>query len=251
MSLDREFHAHGWRVTVYNTVDSTNAALKRLADAPQGTAILAWQQTQGRGRLGRSFLSPAGGLYLSVLLRPSVPPEQLLHLTAMAAVAVRRAIYDSCGLPVQIKWMNDLVCDGKKVCGILTELVGTAVIIGIGINVNTPVEAFSANLSDIAVSLKMLCGHDISTDALTQSLLLRLQELNSVLLTEKEAWLAEYAKNCVTVGKTVLVQRDGSRRKAFAEGIDDTGGLRLIYENGERAILRSGEATLRAENGYS
>ena len=113
-----------WSVVVPEEVDSTNNVAKQLGTqgAPHGTVVVTERQTGGRGRLGRSFVSPPGGVYLSVLLRPELPLERLMHLTALAAVATRRAIDDCCGLTPDIKWMNDLLWQDKKLCGILTEL---------------------------------------------------------------------------------------------------------------------------------
>ena len=104
------------------SVDSTNLYLRRLAEtAADGTAVIAASQTAGRGRSGRGFLSPEGGLYLSVLLRPDVEPERLPTLTPVAAVAVCRAVGAVCGLSCGIKWPNDVLLGGKKICGILVE----------------------------------------------------------------------------------------------------------------------------------
>ena len=127
--------------------DSTNNRVKELADAgaPSGAAVIADWQTAGRGRLGRSFSSPAGvGLYLSYLLRPTLPEDRLMTVPALAAVAGARAVRRAAGLDCGIKWPNDLVCAGRKVSGILTELVptqsGPAVVIGIGTFLTTVID---------------------------------------------------------------------------------------------------------------
>ena len=116
-----ERHAPVYR---FDRLDSTNTRLKALAreGAAPGTVLLAREQSGGRGRLGRSFASPPGGLYLSMLLRPACPPERCLSLTPLAAVAARRAVLDCTGLSPEIKWPNDLLLGGKKLCGILTEV---------------------------------------------------------------------------------------------------------------------------------
>ena len=127
-----------WTLIRYKTIDSTNTALKTMTDATHGTILCSSVQTAGRGRLGRSFHSEEGGLYLSLLLKRQEPLDQLLHLTPMVAVAVRRAIKDVCSLDADIKWINDLQIQGKKICGILTEVAPQGgIIIGIGINCNT------------------------------------------------------------------------------------------------------------------
>lgn len=236
-----------WEILQFDTIDSTNAELKRRTDAAHGTVICSVQQTQGRGRLGRSFQSPEGGLYLSVLLRRTEPPEQLLHLTPMAAVAVRRAIFDACGIWTQIKWINDLVLHGKKVCGILTELAGKdRIILGIGINCTT--ETFPPELADIATSLHAHCAVDLHR--LTSALLLRLQELDAGLFSRKAEWMREYAAACLTVGKPVQLLRAGTKREAFAEGIDENGGLLVRFDDGTRETVTMGEASVRGLYGY-
>ena len=150
------------RIFRYDTVDSTNTVCKSLAaqGAPSGTAVIARRQTAGRGRMGRSFESPEGlGLYLSVLWRPEGTPEDLLPLTPMAAVSAAMAIRRVTGAPVRIKWPNDLVLEGRKLAGILTEasLSGRGVdhvVIGIGVNLRQRPDDFSPEVAQIATSLE-------------------------------------------------------------------------------------------------
>ena len=238
-----------WQITEYESIDSTNSALKRMTEAAHGTVICSRVQTQGRGRLGRSFASEEGGLYLSVLLKRDEPPESLLHLTAMAAVAVRRAIMDACGLQTQIKWVNDLVCEGKKVCGILTELAGQGrYIIGIGINCNT-VE-FAPELREIAESLCSFCGR-VDIAHLRDALIARLQELDRGLFSQKEAWMREFSEHCLTVGKPVRLLRAGTCTEAFAEGVDADGALLVRLADGTRQTVSAGEVSVRGLYGYT
>lgn len=239
-----------WNVEWLEETDSTNRELKRRPDAPHGSVVAARRQTDGRGRLGRSFCSPDGGLYLSVLLRPSAPPELLLHLTAMAAVATRRAIAEVSGISAGIKWVNDLVLDGKKLCGILTEWCGTAAIIGIGINVNTA--AFPDELLPSVTSLRLLTGRTLSVEALADALARQLVAMDAALLTERETWLSEYAAHCVTVGKPVRLLQGGAEvGTAFAAGIDAQGGLLVRYDDGTTDVIRSGEVSVRGTDGYA
>lgn len=239
-----------WQLLTVSEVDSTNSALKRMPDVPHGTMLLAARQSGGRGRLGRSFASPEGGLYLSVLLRPQAPPERLLHLTAMAAVAVRRAVFACCALRVDIKWTNDLVVRGKKLGGILTELLtgaeGTTVLIGIGLNCNT----LPGEVKEMATSLRAETGQEVSTPALAQTLRQELQALDRELLTKQALWLEEFSAACITLGKTVQVIRGESRRTARALSIDAEGGLRVRYEDGEEATITTGEVSVRGMYGY-
>ncbi len=245
---------YSWQLLRYDEIDSTNSALKRMPDAPHGTVLLARRQTGGRGRLGRQFASPTGGIYLSALLRPNVPSQELLALTPMAAVAIKRAIFDCCGIRVQIKWTNDLVYAGKKLCGILTELLTDSVngniqgaIIGIGINCN----ALPEEVQDMATSLQQITGHSIDQEALVAAILQRLQELDAALGSERPAWLREFEAACISVGKTVQVIHGDSRRTAFAEGIDEFGGLRVRWEDGSSEVISSGEVSIRGMYGYS
>ncbi len=238
-----------WKVEWLDEIDSTNNELKRRLDAPHGTVLAARRQTGGKGRLGRSFCSPAGGVYLSALLRPEVSPEYLLHLTAMAGVAARRAIAAVSGIEAGIKWVNDLVYDGKKLCGILVEWCGSAAIIGIGINCSTV--DLPAELRASATSLRLLTGRDISPDALAERLAQELHAMDAALLTGRNAWLAEYAAHCVTLGKPVRLLRGGEDiGGALALGIDAQGGLRVRRDDGTQDVIRTGEVSVRAANGY-
>lgn len=241
-------------VQALDETDSTNDALKRLPHAPHGTVFVTGRQTKGRGRLGRSFASPEGGVYLSVLLRPNAAAPELLHLTAMAAVAVRRAIRDCCGVEAGIKWTNDLVFDGRKLCGILTELVqkdgGLCAIIGIGVNCNTEPAQLPPEVRKLAVSLREITGAVVDPNALARCLVRRLAELDAALLTDRKAWMAEYAAACVTVGKPVQVVSGTERRAAFAEGVDENGALLVRFENGETAAVSTGEVSVRGMYGY-
>ena len=162
----------------YDTLDSTNTQCKRLAaEGVESAVVTADCQTAGRGRMGRRFQSPPGlGLYLSVLWRTGLAAGTLPMITPLAAVAVCRAIEGVCGLRCGIKWPNDLLLGGRKVCGILTESAfrpdGTPdwVIVGIGVNVSQTADDFSPDVAAIATSLRHQLGRDVSRDALAQAL---------------------------------------------------------------------------------
>ena len=153
----------GKRIDCFDSIDSTNAYLKRIAldGAPDGTVAVAAEQTSGRGRRGRSFQSAAGkGVYLSILLRPKLAPSQLMPLTGLIAVAMSRAVDRVAGTHSQIKWTNDLILNGRKLCGILTELSVEGetgelqyVVAGIGFNVSQREEDFDGDVAKIATSL--------------------------------------------------------------------------------------------------
>lgn len=233
--------------------DSTNAQLKRLAaeGVPEGSAVFARCQTSGRGRLGRSFASPPGGMYVSVLWRPEAC-DRLFCLTALAAVAVCRALSTVCGVETQIKWRNDLLLGGKKLCGILTELLSgsngiNAAVIGIGINVNTPV--FAPELHGKATSLLLETGRVTDENVLAAALLRELGAAREALRGNCEAYMTEYAAACVTVGRRVLVLRGDQTRPALAIGLDDCGALRVRYDDGTEETISTGEASIRNEDG--
>lgn len=239
---------------VFERLDSTNAELARLcaSGASEGAAVFARSQTAGRGRLGRTFESPEGGLYLSVLWRPS-ESDPLFPITALAAVAVRRALLHICGVDTQIKWRNDLLLGGKKLCGILAELKtdarGLCVLLGIGVNVNT--RAFCEDLQPRATSVFLHTGRAVDETRLAAEILRELDAARRVLSENPKPYLAEYADACITVGKRVTVLRAETARSALALGIDTElgGALRIRYDDGSEELLISGEATLRAENG--
>lgn len=234
------------------SVDSTGRLLRELAaaGAPEGSAVLAEGQTAGRGRLGRSFASPAGrGLYLSVLLRPALPPEALGELPAWAAVAVRRAIAKTCALEADIKWVNDLLCHGKKLCGILGEAVlregkAESVILGVGVNVTTMPEDLPPELRESATSILRETGSAPARPALAAAVLRELDALRADLPCAREAYLAEYRARCATLGRRVRLP-DGA--EGTAETIDGRFGLTVRMGDGALRTLRSGEATLHPQ----
>lgn len=254
-------HAPGWDVKVYDTLDSTNNELKRIAEAGARdmTAALADRQTGGKGRLGRSFASPAGfGMYLSVLLKPSGPYEDLSFLSAVTAVLARRAVLRLCGLPVGIKWTNDLVLAGKKLCGILTELSFEGesgslqyVVIGIGINTGPVPEDFPDDLRAIATSLADH-GAEVKRAALAGEILRELSGIYSggKFSIDPAHFAEEYRTNCVTLGKEVKVIRYDSEERARALDIDDNFRLLVEYNDGRREAVSTGEVSVRGLYGY-
>ena len=241
-----ERHAPVYRV---DRLDSTNTRLKALAreGAAPGTALLVREQSGGRGRLGRRFASPPGGLYLSMLLCPDCSPERCLSLTPLAAVAVHRALRACAGVEAQIKWPNDLLLGGKKLCGILTEGLGLpdgpAVILGIGLNVNTKREAFPPELRDLATSLYEQRGETLELEALAEALIRELDALYAAWLEDERVCLAEYRAACTTPGQQLRVGQAEARREATALAIEEDFSLLVEYPDGSRERLRFGEVT--------
>ncbi len=234
---------------------STNDLAKKLASDgfPHGTVVVAKCQTAGRGRMGRTFLSPQGGVYLSVVLRPQMPAAELLNLTPRLAVAAVRAVEETCALRPQIKWINDLVIGTKKVAGILTELglddKGNAqfAVCGIGINCNGSREDFPAELQKTTTSLQEETGKIVDTDLLTGALV---REILSLLHGSASAQMEDYRKNCLTIGQKVQLHQGERITPAVAEGVDDDGGLWVYYEDGTREKVSSGEVSVRGLYGY-
>ena len=245
------------KVYRYDTVDSTNTVCKTLAQegAPDGTAVIAARQTAGRGRMGRSFQSPAGlGLYGSVLLRSS--PEDAPRIPALAATAVRRAIRRNCGLSCGIKWPNDLVLSGRKVCGILAEALpgpegSLWVVVGIGINVCQRREDFLPELRETAASLSMIAGAEIDRAALETAFLEELEALRRELPQETAERRQEYGAACLNLGHRVRVLRPGGERGALAVSLTPDYGLAVRYDDGTEEVLRSGEVSVRGLYGYT
>lgn len=233
------------------SVDSTNTHLKKLAvsGAAEGTAVLAESQTGGRGRMGRSFFSPEGeSVYLSVLLKPQAEISRLAVLTAFSAVAVCRAIEEVCDIRPEIKWVNDVMAGGKKLCGILTEtaLIGESgevsyVVIGMGVNVKQ--KDFPPEIRDKAVSLAQLTHGEIPRPRLAAGILNNLDAIYGDCLISKEKYLSEYRRRCATLGREIEIIRGGMTRRAYAMDIDENCGLIVRYKDGSMETLNSGEVS--------
>ncbi len=250
----------GRELVCLEQVDSTNSYLKRRAaeGAPHGLAAAAEEQTGGRGRRGRRFESPRGaGLYLSVLLRPDCTPVEAVNLTAWVGVAVCDAVEAVSGLRPQIKWTNDIILNGKKLCGILTEMsvegeTGAVqyVVAGMGTNVHERSEDFAAaGLSDIATSLAIE-GRAVDRCVLAAHLLTALDRMAREFPGEKAKWLERYRADCLTPGRAVTLLRPDGQEQAQAVGIDENFGLIVEYPDGRRETVTSGEVSVRGIAGY-
>ena len=252
----------GGKILCFDEIGSTNTYAKEIAlsGAEDGTVVVANRQTAGRGRMGRDFQSPEGkGIYLSALLRPALPPERLLSVTALAGVAVCRAVEKVCGIRPGIKWTNDLVLGGRKLCGILTELSleGESgqlqyLVVGMGLNVLHGIEDFSPEVGAMATSLFQELGHPVSRPALAAAEIVELDRLYAALRSgETDSYLDEYRRDCITLGKDVqLLRPDGSREHVTALDIDDQFGLVVCRDDGISTVIRSGEASVRGMYGY-
>ena len=250
----------GTNILYRDSVTSTNDLLKAMAEegAPEGTVLLAGEQTRGKGRLGRRFASAAGqGIYLSALLRPELPPEKLLPLTGFTAEAMVRAVRRVTGAEARIKWVNDLILNGKKLCGILTESAFFEgrlryVAVGVGLNVNCDLDDFPEELRDLAGSLKTELGRPFDLAPVAAAMIGELDVLYTALLSgDTAAYLAAYRAHCLTLDRDVLLLQNGVSTPARALDVDGDLGLLVRYPDGREALVRSGEASVRGLSGYA
>lgn len=233
----------GKNIHYEDCIDSTQKAALRLAydNAPEGTVVIAEEQTAGRGRMNRKWHSPKyTGIWMSLILRPNLPLPKAPQLTLLTAVSIVQAIEDLTGLEPGIKWPNDILIKGKKVCGILTELQAESdrihsIIIGPGINVNQSLEEFPTELQGIATSLKIEKGEAISRSALIKSIFTFFEKLYLIYLDEgflpiKLLW-ESYAIN---IGKDIKVRTLTGTIEGRAIGITEDGVLQI--EEGDGTI---------------
>jgi BirA family biotin operon repressor/biotin-[acetyl-CoA-carboxylase] ligase len=238
----------GHRLEYRAVLGSTQDLARELAraGAVEGTVVLAGRQTAGRGRLGRSFISPRGGLYFTVILRPAL--EQTRPLPIIAALAVARGLEQVAGLRTSIKWPNDVLVGGRKVCGILieSELMGQAVsyvLLGIGVNVNADMSAYP-EIAAIATSAAAEAGHPISREALAAAVLNELEELYDAAQAGRPVQ-DEWRSRLETLGRRVRVTFGEAVEEGLAEDVDADGGLVLRRPDGSRVTIAAGDVTLR------
>ncbi len=256
----------GCQVVYFDSVDSTNVQAKVLAEQgfPHGSLVVADQQVSGKGRRGRTWESPKGTVIsMSLLLKPTFAPKQAPMLTLVMALGVAKAIEDymGAGAEVQIKWPNDIVINGKKVCGILTEMSTEIdyinyVVIGVGVNAN--METFPEELQSVATSMKL--------ESRMQEQIMRGRLIGMILKAFEEKYeefceagnlsfmMDEYNQKLVNVGKQVRVLEPNKEYEALALGIDEQGELlvRLVDEEqaGEVVKVYAGEVSVRGVYGY-
>lgn len=241
-------------IEVHDVVDSTNTQLKVEAGngTPEGRVIIANEQTSGRGRMNRSFFSPSNtGIYMSILLRPKMTAEESLFLTTAAAVAVAKSIENVSGCDAKIKWVNDIFCNGRKVCGILTEATLDIesgglqyAVVGIGINIIPPKEDFPSELHGVATSIFDKDGYYVEAKSKLVALILDefwqyYQNISS------RNFLDEYRERSNIIGKEVTVHYANKKERATVLGIDDQCHLTVRTANGEVKSLSSGEVSIR------
>ncbi|MBO4262256.1 MAG: biotin--[acetyl-CoA-carboxylase] ligase [Clostridia bacterium] len=238
-------------VTVFKSVASTNDYLKSLAasGAPEGRVVISETQTAGKGRAGRKFSSQRGGVYMSVLLRPRLSLASSLKITVWAAVAVARAIENVFGVNASIKWVNDVFCGDKKVCGILTESALDLesktmeyAVLGIGVNAVRPKGGFPEELKDIAGYLSETpqknLRNRLAAEILNEFFLLYFSD-------DKDFSFAEYKKRLFLLGKAVEVRLEGEKYFATATGLTEDFNLIVRDEKGETRVLNYGDVSVK------
>ena len=245
----------GKQIVHFYDTSSTNNEAKRLAadEAAEGTIVVSEAQTLGRGRLNRGWFSPpGGGVWVSVILRPPFPPQEAPKCTLMAAVATVEAIREASGLNCGIKWPNDILWQGRKLVGILTEMSAEMdainfVVLGIGINVSLQESDFPEELRNIGASVSMGAEREVSRVEVLQKLLERLEYWYQVVKQEGfEPVLEAWRRESVTLGQPVRVLAGEETYDGVAEELAEDGSLLVRTENGLRRVL-AGDVSLRLQ----
>lgn len=249
----------GKNLMYFQTIDSTNNKAKELAlnGYPNGTIIISEEQTLGRGRLGRSFVSPKyKGIWLSIILRPDIDPMNVPKVTQVGAAAVIRTLKDL-DIKAYVKWPNDIILNNKKVCGILTEMSGELnkvnyVVMGIGINANIDVGDFPEELRNTATSISCEVGRYINRKEIVSSLLNNFETLYDEF--EKKESIATSISICkensILIGKDVRIINRGKESIGKAIDLTDEGELLVQFNDGRVEKIISGEISIRGLHGY-
>lgn len=247
----------GKEVLYFESINSTNSYGKEKADSLEsGTVILSEEQLEGRGRRGKEWESSKGtGIWMSLVLKPDIQPTEGVKMTQIAAASVCKAIRKVTGLNALIKWPNDIVVNGKKVCGILTEMAGelneiSYIVIGIGINANT-VE-FSEDLKEKATSLYIEGNKKVDRKEIVIKILEEFEELYNLFIKELnlEHTLEIVKKYSAVLGKEIRIIQGKKEKRAKAIEIDNEGMLVIETDNGNIEPISSGEISIRGQNGY-
>nr|WP_249310341.1 biotin--[acetyl-CoA-carboxylase] ligase [Bacillus sp. FJAT-49736] len=244
----------GKSIHYFESTDSTQKIAHRLAQdgCPHGTLVIAEEQTNGRGRLARNWHSPKyTGIWMSLVLRPTLPPGKAPQFTLIAAVAVSQAIEDICGISPDIKWPNDLLLNGKKITGILTELQAdsdkiNAIIMGIGMNVNQKKDDFPLELQQVATSLSIESGKEISRSDLVKRILEKLEKYYLLYLEQGFAPLKLlWESYAVSLGKDIVARTISGNISGKALGITDDGVLKIQDNTGKIHEIYSADIEIK------
>ena len=237
-------------VLLPETVSTNTVAMEMAANgAREGTVVIAEEQTGGKGRLGRKWISPKGNLYLSVVLRPAIPMHKAPLITLMGAVAIASAIREQCGIKAGIKWPNDILISGKKAAGLLTEMSAEQdrirhIVIGIGVDVNMPLEELPIDLRGVTTTLAAETGRMVDRSALLRRIMMELDHWYQVFLKQDAGVIKEWNRFNVTVGKRVVVAGAGEPMEGLAQGIDEEGRLLVRRDDGRTRTVAAGDVTI-------
>ena len=241
----------GKEVLHYDEAVSTNTLAMDLAreGAVDGTVVIAETQTGGKGRLGRTWISLRGNLYMSVILRPAVPISKAPLITLMGAVAVASSIRRHCGVQAGIKWPNDILLSGKKVSGLLTEMSAEPdrirhVVLGIGVNVNMDSKALPPDVRRMSTTLASAMGTPVDRTAFLRTLLNELDRWYHRFLHNDAEVLAAWKEQNVTLGHRVAVSGGGAKLEGLARGVDAEGRLILKLDDGTLRQVAAGDVTI-------
>jgi len=232
------------------SLDSTNTTAAQFSSVlPHGFIVSAWQQTAGKGRRGRPWFSPKGGLWFSVLLRHPLPLARAAQLTLIASVAMRRAILRQCEADVKIKWPNDLLLNGRKICGILAEIRADGewvqhAVLGIGTNVHVDAASFPEKLGLVATSIESESGISLHRVQLTADFLCEFEPLYDALSRGEPAFAEvaeEWQDASSTLGRHVRVQTSQVLIEGLAERVDASGVLYVRSDDGTLHVIHSGD----------
>ena len=245
----------GRQIVYLPSVDSTNRRARQLAaeGAPHGTLVIADEQTAGRGRRGRGWISPAGeGVFMSLILRPQSHPSEVARLSMQTALAVALSIAQTTGLDARIKWPNDIVCGGRKVCGMLLEMNADEqavhdVVAGIGINVHQT--QFAPEIAQTASSLDLLSGQRVCRAALVRAFLEAFERTEA--LAAQGALMDAYRARSATLGQRVQVIAPAGSFTGTALEVMDSGSLIVEDEEGQRREVLAADVSVRGLMGYA
>jgi len=254
LQMDLRTKLFGRRIIFLREAGSTIEVAKQLADygAEEGTVVIAEVQTAGRGRMGRRWISPKGGLYFSIILRPKISPKEAVRLVFLSGLAVAQVLSELYSLKAKIKWPNDVLVNGQKVCGVLAEMNTTGdkvnyVIAGIGVNVNFDVEkVFPEELRKVATSLENELGRKAELEELFKALLGKLESFYELFLKEGFGRiLAEWKKYAGFLGCQVEISSESQKLVCLASDVGDDGALILRLKDGTVKHVFVGDVTMR------
>jgi BirA family biotin operon repressor/biotin-[acetyl-CoA-carboxylase] ligase len=251
-------HPQGWKNELWDEIDSTNSRAITLAaeGAPEGLVVLARQQNAGRGRLGRTWVSPPdSGIYLSVVLRPNLLPTQITLITLGCGSAVANAIQKSIGIKIGLKWVNDLVYNGRKLGGILAEMPSSTsdrkpVILGIGINIQLNEDDIPEDLQTKIEWLERITENPVDYNLLIANVLIELERMyENLCLGQSHKIIDSWTSFSVTLGQQVLAEIGSKSLNGKAIALTPDGALVIETDDGQKNTLPAGEITIRSPAG--